>query len=275
MAKEFSSFQYTRYWFDFCFEHQGEVNTNDTALYLWLVELKNRMGWVENFGCPASQCMAAMAVGSYNTYKKSFDKLVQLGFVKVIKPSINQYQANIIALSDIDKPLIKALDKALVKHVTKHSESTIESTCDIDKQVNQETNKPLNQVGTNVPTQKEIFENSGKTKKELFEFAKQRFVVYDLYFELWNLIANEYGLRKVKALTPSRKASIKARLKEPEFDIIEILKNAAHSDFIRSESFFTFDWVFGSKNNYVKVIEGNYNNKPKPEPIVKKQMIVV
>lgn len=148
MAKEYTSFQYTRQWFDFCFEHQGEVNTNDTALYLWLVELKNRMGWVENFGCPASQCMAAMGVGSYNTYKKSFDKLVKLGFVKVIKPSINQYQASIIALSIFDKALAKALDKSLMMHLQKQSESTckstVESTCDIIKPINQETNKQVN-----------------------------------------------------------------------------------------------------------------------------------
>ena len=114
-------FDFVRQWFDFAFENQGKVKPNHTALYLWFVELNNRMGWVENFGSPASQSLIAMGINSHTSYKQTFDDLVKWGFVIVISESKNQYQSNIIALNNIDKAPLKALDKALAKHSTKHS----------------------------------------------------------------------------------------------------------------------------------------------------------
>src|SRR5690606_15075614 len=113
-----NGYDLTRSWFDFAFENQGLVTGNHGCLYLWLVELNNRMGWVKNFASPASQTMAAVGINSYNTYKKILNDLVEWGFVTIVKPSRNQYTANIIALSKIDKANSKALDKALTKHLS-------------------------------------------------------------------------------------------------------------------------------------------------------------
>lgn len=137
-----TGYDLTRDWFDFAFENQGKVTGNHGCLYLWLVELNNRMGWAKTFASPASQTMAAVGISSYNTYKKILDDLVSWGFVIMVKPSKNQYTANVIALSKNDKALYKALDKAMIKHYTKHNSSTIQSTDSISKQVNKETNKP-------------------------------------------------------------------------------------------------------------------------------------
>lgn len=86
--------------------------------------------------------MAGMSCRSYNTYKKCFDNLIEFGFVKLVKKSINQYQCNVIALSKFDNAQYKALNKALMNHLTKQSESTVQSTDDIHKPINQETKKP-------------------------------------------------------------------------------------------------------------------------------------
>jgi len=150
--QQHNGYNYTRSWFDFSFENPDKVNPNHTALFCWLIELNNRMGWATNFASPATQSMAAIGVSSYNTYKKTFDDLVKFGFVKVIKPSINQYQASIIALSNFDKARNKALDKALARHALKHLQGTGESTCDIIKPLN---NEPLNNEGTIVPSEPE------------------------------------------------------------------------------------------------------------------------
>lgn len=141
-----NGYSLSRDWFNFSFENPELVNTNHTAMFLWLIELNNRMGWAKKFSSPASQTMNAIGIKSYNTYKKTFNDLVQFGFVKVIQESKNQYTACIIALSSYDKALDKALDKAITMHVTKQHESTGESSDSIIKQINNKTKnqKPIN-----------------------------------------------------------------------------------------------------------------------------------
>lgn len=106
------------------------------ALYLWLVELCNRKGWALEFPAPATECMQACGIHSYNTYKKALNELADWGFIEVVLPSKNQYTSNVIALSENNKAPYKALDKALATHDTKHLQSTVQST---DSNIKQET----------------------------------------------------------------------------------------------------------------------------------------
>lgn len=135
-----NGYSYSRAWFDFAFENPDQVTASHGILYLWLVEINNRLGWVDVFQITASECMQGMGCKSYNTYKRCFDQLVEWNFVKVVKKAVNQHQCNIVALSKFDKASNKALDKALIKHLTKQSESNVQSNlqsnCDIHKQVN-------------------------------------------------------------------------------------------------------------------------------------------
>jgi len=128
-----------RQWFDFAFENSDIVSGNHSGVYLWAVELNNRLGWVKKFSFPASQAMAANGIKSYNTYKKVYNDLVDWGFFEVVQESKNQWTACIIALSKIDKALDKSLDKAVVTHLTKQIESTCQST---DSIIKPQTSKP-------------------------------------------------------------------------------------------------------------------------------------
>lgn len=148
MAKA-TIYDFIRDWFDFSFENPDIVTPTHTAMYLWHVELNNRMGWAEKFGSPARQTMDAIGLKSYNTYKKIFDQLIEWEFLTLITPSKNQYQANVVALSKFDKAQHKALDKALIKHVTKHCESIVQSTGEsTDSIIRQNTNTPIHQIQT-------------------------------------------------------------------------------------------------------------------------------
>lgn len=133
--KEISGYALSRMFFDWSFENPSENNPTLTALYFFIVEVSNRLGWKSEFGITPKECMEAIGISSYNTYKKNFDKLCDLGFIQIIKKSTNQYQNNVIALSNNDKALNKALNKALSKQMKKQDEST----CDILKHKN---NKP-------------------------------------------------------------------------------------------------------------------------------------
>ena len=144
-----TGYDLSRQWFDFAFDNPDKVTPVHAALYFFTMELNNRLGWKEKFGLPTYHAMEAIGVKAYNTYKKAFNDLVKWGFIRLIEKSKNQHKANIIALSNFDRPTESALsnfDKALnllyqknAKHVTKQVESTVV----IDKPINYKTFKPI------------------------------------------------------------------------------------------------------------------------------------
>ncbi len=127
-------YELSRNWFDFCFENPEKIKPNHTALYFFMIEHCNRLGWKEKFGLPTTMSMEAIGIKSYNTYINTFNELAEFGVIKIIEKSKNQYSANIIALSNFNKAPNKALDKALIKHGTKHCSITSESISSINKQ---------------------------------------------------------------------------------------------------------------------------------------------
>jgi len=146
-----NSYELYRSFFDWCFENPQKVSPNHVAIYCFSVEHCNRLGWKKNFGLPTTMVMEAVGIKSYNTYSKSFNDLVEFGFITLVEKSRNQYSANIIALSKFNKALDKALDKAMIKHKRKQSDSTIQSIDSINKpiniiQVNKFTNIQLEQI---------------------------------------------------------------------------------------------------------------------------------
>ena len=138
-----NSYELSRNWFDWCFENPEKISPNHTALYFFIIEHCNRLGWKEKFGLPTTMAKEAIGIRSYNTYINTLNDLVEFGVINLIEKSKNQYSSNIIAISNFDKADSKALDKAFINHTTKHSESTSESIDSIDKQNNKETIKPL------------------------------------------------------------------------------------------------------------------------------------
>lgn len=80
--------------------------------------------------------------------------------------------------------------------------------------------------------------------------------------EKWN--KNDYGSKIT--LTDKRKSKLKTRLKEKEFDIDKIITKVnvvKNTDFIKQNSWFTFDWIIKDDTNYIKLLEGNFDPKGK------------
>ena len=118
-----NGYELSRKWFDWCFENPERISPNHTALYFFVIEHCNRLGWKAKFGLPTTMVKEAIGIRSYNTYINTLNDLVDFGFVVMIEKSKNQYSSNIVALSNFDKAHDKALDKALIKHTTKQCES--------------------------------------------------------------------------------------------------------------------------------------------------------
>jgi hypothetical protein len=139
-------FKLTRAFWDYAFENPEKIKPNHCALYLFIVEHCNRLGWKHKFGLPTTMVKDAIGIRSYNTYITTLNDLVEFGLIELIEKSKNQYSSNIVAISNFNKAQDKALDKALIKHVTKQSESIIQSIDSIDKQ---DTIIPINKITNN------------------------------------------------------------------------------------------------------------------------------
>jgi len=127
-----------RDWYNFKFDNPSKVKAIHSDFYCYLIDLWNRLGQKKEFGLPTTITMEALNVGSYNTYKKVLNDLINFGFVKIISESKNQHQSKIVALSKNDKATDKPLDKATIKAIDKATDETPDT---IIKQINNETNE--------------------------------------------------------------------------------------------------------------------------------------
>ena len=85
-----------------------------------------------------------------------------------------------------------------------------------------------------------------------------------VFVDRWNKFAGEYGLSKILALPDKREKALKARLKEKAYDIDKIYEKIKNSNFLLGKSSanfrVTFDFITKNTGNYVKILEGNYDN---------------
>lgn len=116
----------TKQWFDFVDENPEKIKPTHGILWLYLVELNNRLKWKEKFGVPTDYTMRMIGVKNYKTYKNTLNDLIEWGFIQMVSKSSNQHTA-----------LILALVKFTEAH-TKASPKQVQSTVDIDKQLKTE-----------------------------------------------------------------------------------------------------------------------------------------
>lgn len=161
-----------RNFWDFAFENPEVIKPVHCALYAFTVEHCNRLGWKQKFGLPASMVLDAIGIKSYSVYKKTFDDLVDFGFIEVIQYSKNQHSSNVVALKENCKANYKAYDKANTKHVSKQLTKHITKHITTHGEYNN-TNIPI----TNLPINNEegrekIFDNK-KNLEHLFTLKNE------------------------------------------------------------------------------------------------------
>ena len=197
-----SGYELSRRWFDFAFENK-DAKCYHTSIYLWAVELNNRLGWKAEFGLPTNATMDGLSIGNKNTYLSALQDLVTWGFIKIIKESKNQFSATIIALCYIENATaqVTALDTALIRHDTQHCNATGNAIVPIDKPLNketkkQETEKPPKIVFEPAEEFKETFEVWLKYKRERGQTYKSETSLKTCYDKLIRLSNNNPQLAK-------------------------------------------------------------------------------
>jgi hypothetical protein len=144
-----NGYNLSRWWFNFAFDKK-EAKVQHTAIFMWCIELNNRLGWKSEFGIPTQDTMEGLSIGNKATYINALRDLHDWGFIEIIKESKNQYQACVIKICSEKccNENATPLDSALIQHSTQHSNGigsgTGVSTVPIDKQVNKQTKKQVN-----------------------------------------------------------------------------------------------------------------------------------
>jgi hypothetical protein len=107
-----------------------------------------------------------------------------------------------------------------------------------------------------------------KDKKCIHEFIRDNRPTFpDPYIDLWNLFAGQFKIPGVKSKSNNRIRKLKIRLSEKQFDFSQIIRKATHAgDFLLTSNWFTFDWIIENQENYLKLLEGNYDKKELPKP---------
>ncbi len=141
-----NGYDLSRQWFDFAFD-KSECKVQHTALYFWIIELNNRLGWKKQFGLPTSASMEGLSIGDKRTFISALKDLHEWGFIKIIQEAKNQFQSCIIEIchSEITTAQTSALDSAMIRQADGlNNDATIgkrTSGTPIDKQRNNETKK--------------------------------------------------------------------------------------------------------------------------------------
>lgn len=137
-----NSYELSRNWFNWCFENPEKISPNHTAMYFFIIEHCNRLGWKEKFGLPMEMTKDAIGIKNYRTYSNTLNDLIEWGFITLIQKSKNQYSSNVIAIVKNTKANTKALDKAMQTH----SQKQVESIVCIDKPDNNITIEQINNI---------------------------------------------------------------------------------------------------------------------------------
>jgi len=141
---EFNGYNLSRGWFNFAFQNPEKINPNHAALYLFIVEHCNRLGWRAKFGLPTMMTMEAIGIRNYRTFAKTFHDLIEWGFIELVEKSKNQYSTNIIAIVKNTEPNTEAHTEPNTEAHTKASPKQVQSIVDIIKPIKlNETTKPL------------------------------------------------------------------------------------------------------------------------------------
>ena len=145
------------------------------------------------------------------------------------------------------------------------SDTTSDTTTDITSDTNNKNN-----INKNIINKNNIKKIS--TNVDIKESRNQNEIDFEKLCELWNqqMIENSCTIPQIQRITDRRKQAVLSRLREFSKDeILKVIENCARSDFLNGRNnrnfIASFDWAF-LPNNFIKILEGNYNNKFENNP---------
>jgi hypothetical protein len=120
LSKKFNGYKLQRDWFKFLQLNSSNINTNHSALYNYIINRANTLGWVENIQLPTEFTMIHSGFKNAKTYRKTLTELIDLKVIRLVSLSTNQYNATIVALVDLTEALTEPSTLASTQALPKH-----------------------------------------------------------------------------------------------------------------------------------------------------------
>lgn len=205
-------------------------------------------------------------------YSLNFNQVAISGLSKTIFTLIKpQLDANIKRFENGKKGGRKSKTEITeIEKEPKHNQKETKEEANNNNNVNDNVINTPNGVGNSpelpLPDLKVKYKAMEKTKPSIFNFIKNEKPNFiEPFADFWNLFADEHKLPRVFKINETRKKKFNLRIRDPIFNIPEILRKANTSQFILTSNWFTFDWIIENETNFLKVLEGNYDSKQKAD----------
>jgi len=185
-------------------------------------------------------------VTSYETISKE---------TKLSIRSVRTCIKNLLLTKELTKQTTNKYTMITICNYDAYQENKSLSDKQSDKQTTSERQSNDNQTTTN--------KNNNKLKN--YKNDKNN-IDYNEIVKIFNLTKHS-NISEVQKLTDKRKKMINSILADFELsDIGDAFKKVSESDFLNGKNgngwTANFDWIF-NKNNFIKILEGNYDNKEK------------
>lgn len=191
----------------------------------------------------------------------------RLEFAKEIGQKATSVYKRLLTLSKHGILNIKSNNKFSI--ITIYKYDTYQDVIKIDEQRN---GQQRNNKGTTKEQQTDTYnknnndnnDNNDNKKEVAIPPQKKSDFDFNLILNQWNEFSNQNNLQSIIKLSEKRKANVLSRVKENEFDLNLIFEKITESDFLKGNNNrgwkVDFDFIFGSKNNYLKILENKYKN---------------
>ena len=261
------------------FESNKKLRSTDALLYIYLVETCRENGWKSPFELRNSQINKALKITD-KMIGESRKRLEAEGFIEATPgdrwDKTPTYHIRCQYFSVESKTESKTESK--IEHITADLQQVAEAklpqnlphTC-LEEEKEQKETKEKESLPPAPPSKKK----KKKIKKEKEEASAAEpddenddvVIDFDVLQRFYNDELNKAAasIPRIRSLTDQRKAAAKARAREyGKPTVAEMIRKAAASNFLNGDNhrgfIADFDWLF-RPNNFLKVIEGNYDNR--------------
>ena len=140
--EKITGFSLTREWFEWAFDNHTKINPSHSAVYFFHVYLWNSLGGKKEFDSPNGQAMEGCGIRCIKSYTKTFNELVEFGFIRLVQAGSNKYKAKVVSLIKSKNKNEGTLAKSI--NISKKTPSKESQTASKQVKENKESAKDAN-----------------------------------------------------------------------------------------------------------------------------------